>query len=83
MYCKTKSCVKFLIFRATLLNLSIKALNVSSLSCLTLPTNWVEKKVDRVLKYFTEYGGRDVNHFKDGPLRVVGKAIHMMTSSVV
>jgi len=36
-----------------------------------------------VAKQLIEYGGRDVNHSNAGPLRMVGKALHMTTSSVV
>jgi len=50
---------------------------------LQLPVNWVLERWDRVLKQSMEYGGRDVNHSKAGPLRVVGKALHMMASSFV
>ena len=38
---------------------------------------------DKVSKQSMEYGGRDVNHFRASPLRVVGKALHMTTSSFV
>jgi len=36
-----------------------------------------------VSKQSIEYGGRDVNHSNVGPLRVVGKALHITTSSIV
>ena len=45
--------------------------------------NWVMKRWNKVAKQLIEYGGRDVNHSNAGPLRMVGKALHMTTSSVV
>ena len=41
------------------------------------------KRLDKVSKQSMEYGGKDVNHSWDGPFRVVGKALHMLTSSLV
>jgi len=46
-----------------------------------LPVNWVVKRWDRVSKHSMEYGGREVNHYRVGHLRVVGKALHITTSS--
>jgi len=36
-----------------------------------------------MLKQSMEYGGREVNHFRTRPLRVVGKALQNTTSSDV
>ena len=34
-------------------------------------------------KQSMEYGSKELNHFRAGPLRVVGKALHIMASSFV
>jgi len=48
-----------------------------------LPAKWVVKRWERVSKQSMEYGGREVNHFKVGPLKVVRKALHNTASSDV
>jgi len=40
-----------------------------------LLVKWVVKRWERVSKQSIKYGGREVNHSRVGPLRVVGKAL--------